>query len=209
MDCGRDGKEMTHQWIEEIEFKEMIYEQIEDEEQMTDQWIKEQMEKTDECIELEQEITRMFEKKQKMTIRSTFQTSAGTKGIRMEPASRRPQRKAFSHWLRSKCLLSSGRKKQLGLPTISTTFCCILCIKNVDISSTFLKIYTGWSESELELHCRAWGHRTVASLAKHQRPLASGFSWQFANRKISRGHSLAVAFAVCSSRLNGRKGFQQ
>ena len=32
------------------------------------------MEKTDECIELEQEITRMFEKKQKMTIRSTFQT---------------------------------------------------------------------------------------------------------------------------------------
>ena len=37
------------------------------------------MEKTDECIELEQEITRMFEKKQKMTIRSTFQTSAGTK----------------------------------------------------------------------------------------------------------------------------------
>ena len=31
----------------------MIYEQIEDEEQMTDQWIKEQMEKTDECIELE------------------------------------------------------------------------------------------------------------------------------------------------------------
>ena len=136
-------------------------------------------------------------------------TSTGTKGIRMEPASRRPQRKAFSHWLRSKCLLSSGRKIQLGLPTISATFCCILCIKNVDISSTFLKIYTGWSESELELHCRAWGHRTDASLAKHQRPLASGFSWQFANHKISRGHSLAVAFAVCSSRLNGRKGFQQ
>ena len=65
---------MTHQWIEEMELKEMIYEQIEDEEQMTDQWIKEQMEKTDECIELEQEITRMFEKKQKMTIRSKFQT---------------------------------------------------------------------------------------------------------------------------------------
>ena len=65
---------MTHRWIEEMEFKEMIYEQIEDEEQMTDQWIKDQMEKTDECIELEQEITRMFEKKQKMTIRSTFQT---------------------------------------------------------------------------------------------------------------------------------------
>ena len=67
----------------------------------------------------------------------------------------------------------------------------------------------GWSESELELHCRAWGHRTEASSAKHQRPLASDFSWQFANRKISRGYSLAVAFAVCSSRLNGRKGFQQ
>ena len=136
-------------------------------------------------------------------------TSAGTKGTRMEPASRRPQRKAFSHWLRPKCLLSSGRKKRLGLPTISATFFCLLWIKNVDISSTFLKIYIGWSESELELHCRAWGHRTEASLAKHQRPLASGFSWQFANRKISRGHSLAVAFAVCSSRLNGRKGFQQ
>ena len=29
---------MTHQWIEEME---MIYKQIEDEEQMTDEWIEE------------------------------------------------------------------------------------------------------------------------------------------------------------------------
>ena len=131
-------------------------------------------------------------------------TSAGTKGIRMEPTSRRPQRTEFSHSLRPKCL----RKKRLGLPTISATFFCIFWIKNVDISSKFLKIYIGWSESELELHCRAQGPRTEASLAKHQRPITSGFSWQTENRKMSRDHGLAVAFAVCSSRSNGRKSFQ-
>ena len=32
---------------------------------------------------------------------------------------------------------------------------------------------------------------------------------QTANRKISRDHGLAVTFAVCSSRLNRRKGFQR
>ena len=39
-------------------------------------------------------------------------------------------------------------------------------------------------------------------------PLASGFLWKTTNRKMSRDHGLVVAFAVCSSRLNGRKGFQ-
>ena len=29
------------------------------------------------------------------------------------------------------------------------------------------------------------------------------------NRKMSRDHGLAVTFAVCSSRLNRRKGFQR
>ena len=48
---------MTHQWIEEME---MTYKQIEDEEQMTDEWIEEYVEKIDECIELEQEITTEF-----------------------------------------------------------------------------------------------------------------------------------------------------
>ena len=48
---------MTHQWIEEME---MIYKQIEDEEQMTDEWIEEYVAKTDECIELEPEITTEF-----------------------------------------------------------------------------------------------------------------------------------------------------
>ena len=37
------------------------------------------------------------------------------------------------------------------------------------------------------------------------------FSIRFfkANRKLSRDQGLAVTFAVCSSRLNRRKGFQQ
>lgn len=36
--------------------------------------------------------------------------------------------------------------------------------------------------------------------------LASGFSWQTTNLRMSRDDGLAVAFAVCSLLLNGRKG---
>ena len=60
----------------------MTHGQIEDQEQMTEQWTEEEMKKTDECIELEQEITtECFEKQEmtdewmeeEMTMRSTFQ----------------------------------------------------------------------------------------------------------------------------------------
>ena len=58
------------------------------------------------------------------TVQHTWNVAAaaGTKGIRTEPASGRPQRTEFSHWLRPKCILLSGHKKRLGLPTISATF---------------------------------------------------------------------------------------
>ena len=42
------------------------------------------------------------------------------------------------------------------------------------------------------------------------RPLATGFSWKIANSKPDHVTTVfAVAFAVCSSRLNGRKGLRQ
>ena len=52
-------------------------------------------------------------------------------------------------------------------------------------------------------------HVTGEITITYYRPLASGFSWKTANRKMSRDHGLAVTFAVCSSRLNRRKGFQR
>ena len=61
-------------------------------------------------------------------------------------------------------------------------------------------------------------NKRLGSLAKWfryiWRPLASGFSWETANRKPHnvtwpRPCGLAVTFAVCSSRLNRRKGFQR
>ena len=47
----------------------------------------------------------------------------------------------------------------------------------------------------------------VKIVAGHVLLLIETFSWKTANRKMSRDRGLAVTFAVCSSRLNARKGF--
>ena len=56
---------------------------------------------------------------------------------------------------------------------------------------------------------RLWALFVTCDIYRLWRPLALRFSWETANRKMSRGHDLAVTFAVCSSRLNRRKGSQR